>query len=88
VPVLHFAAIMTTYGEWGYSSTILKPRQQIVMSGRFHVPAALPPRKDFPVPNRYGAGWAPEPVCTLWSEEKSLTPAGNRPPAVGGSYTD
>jgi hypothetical protein len=30
------------------------------------------------VPTAQKAGWAPEPVWTLWRNEKSLAPAGNR----------
>jgi hypothetical protein len=29
-----------------------------------------------------GAGWAPEPVRTLWSRDKSFTDAGNLTPVV------
>jgi hypothetical protein len=31
-----------------------------------HAPAALPPRKEAPVPTGYEAGCAPEPVWMLW----------------------
>jgi hypothetical protein len=35
-----------------------------------------------PVPIGYEAGWATEPVGTLWRREKSLAPPGNRTPAA------
>jgi hypothetical protein len=43
------------------------------------------------VPTGQEAGWAPEPVWTLWSWEESLAPVGNRIPAVqpvAHRYTD
>jgi hypothetical protein len=40
------------------------------------------PGKRTPLPTGYEAEWAPEPVWTLWSTEKSLALAGNRTPAV------
>jgi hypothetical protein len=33
------------------------------------------------VPNLLEAGWAPEPVSTLWSRKKNLTSGGNQTPA-------
>jgi hypothetical protein len=39
-------------------------------SGQFHAPVALPPVKSR-VPIWYEAGWASEPVWTLWRREKS-----------------
>jgi hypothetical protein len=51
------------------------------VSGQLHAPAALSSRKESSVPIAQGIGWAPEPVWTPW-REKSLAPAGNRPPAV------
>jgi hypothetical protein len=54
------------------------------VSGQFHARAALPP-----VPIGQDAGWAPEPVWTLWRREKSLAPAGNRAVyPVARRYTD
>jgi hypothetical protein len=41
------------------------------VSDQFHAPAALPP-----VPIAQEAGWAPEPVWTLWRTEPR--PSGNR----------
>jgi hypothetical protein len=35
-----------------------------------------------PGQERIGGWWAPEPVLTLWSRDKSLSPAGNRTPAA------
>jgi hypothetical protein len=43
------------------------------------------------MPIAWEARWAPEPVCTLWSREKYVAPAGNRTPAVepvARRYTD
>jgi hypothetical protein len=63
----------------------------MVVSGQLHAPAASPPGKEPPVPIVYEAGWAPEPVWTLRSGEKSLAPAGNQIPAVqlvACRYTD
>jgi hypothetical protein len=59
-------------------------------SGQLHAHAALPPRKESRVPSGQEAGWAPDPVWTLWSREKSLSPAGNQTRAVhpvAGCYT-
>jgi hypothetical protein len=43
------------------------------VSGQLHAPAALPPGKVHPPPIGQEAGWAPEPVWTLWRREKSYT---------------
>jgi hypothetical protein len=59
--------------------------------GQLLAPAALPPGKEPPVPIRYEAGWAAQPVLTLWRKDKSLAKAGNRTPAVqpaASRYTD
>jgi hypothetical protein len=42
-------------------------------SGQLHIPAALPPGKELPVPIREEAGWALEPVWMLWRKEKSVS---------------
>jgi hypothetical protein len=52
------------------------------MSGQLDAPAALPPRKQFPVPIGQEAGWAPEQVWMLRSGEYSLSLHGNRNPVV------
>jgi hypothetical protein len=52
------------------------------MSGQLHAPAALPPGKEHLVPIGYGAGWAPEPVWTLWWREKFPAPGGTRTPII------
>jgi hypothetical protein len=39
------------------------------MSGQLHAPVSLPPWKE---PIEEEAGWAPEPVWTLWRRGKSL----------------
>jgi hypothetical protein len=52
------------------------------VSCQLHAPTTLPQGKESPVPIGQEAEWAPEPVWTLWSREKSFAPAGNRTPAV------
>jgi hypothetical protein len=52
------------------------------VNGLLYTPASLPPEKEPVVPIGYEAGWAPEPVWTLWSRRKSLAPAKNRTPVV------
>jgi hypothetical protein len=42
------------------------------VSGQLHPLPTSPPEKEPPVPIVYEAGWAPEPVTTLWRREKSL----------------
>jgi hypothetical protein len=43
------------------------------VSGQLHAPASLPPGKyPPPVPIEQEAGWAPEPIWTLWRWEKSF----------------
>jgi hypothetical protein len=49
-------------------------------NGQFHVPTALPPGKEPPVPVRYEAGWVPESAWTTWRIH--LVSAGNKTPAV------
>jgi hypothetical protein len=51
------------------------------VSGQRHAPAALHP-KDPPVPIGQEAGWASEPVWTLWLEEILFASAGDRTPVV------
>jgi hypothetical protein len=64
-------------GEWRYRSTILNHGT----ISRWVVSFTL--RKQNPsVRMRYEAGWAPEPVYTLWSRDKSFASAGNQTPAV------
>jgi hypothetical protein len=41
-------------------------------SGQLHAPSALPLGEEPPVPIVYEAGWAPEPVWTLWRREKTF----------------
>jgi hypothetical protein len=72
---------LKTYGEWRYSSTILDMGTRWRCC-QLHTAAALPPGKESPVPIGWEAGWALEPVCALWSREKSFTPARNRNPEV------
>jgi hypothetical protein len=51
-------------------------------SGQLHAPGSFTPRKEPQVLIGKEAGWAPEPVWTTWSREKSIAPAGNRTLAV------
>jgi hypothetical protein len=41
------------------------------MSGQLHPPAALPPKKEIPVPIGYGSEWDPETYWMTWRGEKS-----------------
>jgi hypothetical protein len=52
------------------------------VSGQLHVPVPLIPGKEPPVSTGQKAERDPEPVWTLWSTEKFLTPTGNQTPAV------
>jgi hypothetical protein len=47
------------------------------VSGQFHAPAAVSPGKEPQVPIGQEPGCAPESIWTLFSREKSLTPARN-----------
>jgi hypothetical protein len=51
------------------------------VSGQLHTQARLPPGKEPPVPIECEAGWATEPVWTLWRRGKYLAPVDNRTPA-------
>jgi hypothetical protein len=70
---------MKAYCVWRYSSVIDLGTMDV--SGQLQARAALLPEKQLLVPIGY-AGWAPEPVWTLYKGEKSNTTAGNRTLAV------
>jgi hypothetical protein len=55
-----------------------QPRHKMDVTVQFHV-MPLDPREKWPQ-LRIGleAGWAPEPVWTLWGREKSPAPVGNQ----------
>jgi hypothetical protein len=59
-------------GKWMYKSIFPRPRHLFEVSGQLHVPAVLPPGKEPPVPIGYEAGWAPEPVWTMWRKFLTL----------------
>jgi hypothetical protein len=52
------------------------------VSSQFYTLVGLPSGKESTVRSGWGAGWAPKPIRTLWSRQKSLVPAGNRTIAV------
>jgi hypothetical protein len=43
----------------------------VKVSGQLHAPAALPPRKEPPVPIGEEVGWTSEPVWMIWRRENS-----------------
>jgi hypothetical protein len=61
------------------------------VSGQLHVPAALPPGKEPPVPIGYEGGW-PQSRSGRGGEEKNSKPSpGIEPPIIQpvvGRYTD
>jgi len=60
------------------------------VSGQFHASAALPTKKESPVPNEQEeAGWASEPGCMPWRREILPPLPGIEPPSPSPShYTD
>jgi hypothetical protein len=52
------------------------------VNSQIHSPAVLPMGKEPPVHIGMQVGWTPEPVWTLWSREKILSPTGNRTSTV------
>jgi hypothetical protein len=52
------------------------------VSGQFHEPAALSPRKGPSVLIGSEAGWSPDPVWSRWRREKYSAPAGKGAPIV------
>jgi hypothetical protein len=58
-------------GERMYRSTFSWPRHYLEVSGQLHAPAALPPRKEPPVPIGEEVGWTSEPVWKSWRRENS-----------------
>jgi len=56
------------------------------VSGQFQAPAALPLRKEFPVPIGFEAGWAPEPVWTRRRREKFPDLTGKT--FINGEFSD
>jgi hypothetical protein len=64
-------------GEWSYCSAILDLDTRCRWVVSFTLSTAL-----FRAKGSQEAGWAPEPIWTLWSTEKSLAPSGNWTTAV------
>jgi hypothetical protein len=61
------------------------------VTGPLHAPATLLPGNSPKVPIELEVLWAPKPVWTLWSKEKSVALGRNRTPAVypvDRRYTD
>jgi hypothetical protein len=61
------------------------------VSSQLHTAVALSPRKEPQVLIGEKVRWAPEPVSTLWSREKPLSPANKRTLAIQPAdchYTD
>ena len=58
--------------------------------GQFHSLAAFPPAHEPSVPTEWEAGWAPEPVWTLWRTENFLLLLGIEPRILSltGSLVD
>jgi hypothetical protein len=59
-------------GEWGsgcIDSHFLNLNTNYGVSGQLHAPNVLPRGKEPPVPIGKGAGWAPEPIWTMWRRE-------------------
>jgi hypothetical protein len=61
------------------------------VSGQLYALATLPAIIESPVPTVLELGWEHEPVWTVWSRGKSISPTGNRFPAsslYSSRYTD
>jgi hypothetical protein len=65
--------------EWRYRAIYSYSFHWMEASGKFHVPAVLPPMEEAPITNWVG-GWVglSQLLWTLWTREKLLAAPGNR----------
>lgn len=68
-PVLNKRYTMKTCGGDASTAPLLMTS---ALDGQFHAPTALPPGTDPPVFIGQEAGWAPDPVRTLWRKLKPV----------------
>jgi hypothetical protein len=65
---MHYA--MKAYGGVRFSSTTIGLGAKVEVSGYYHASADFHPKKEPSVTIVQEAGWAQEPVWTIWRSEK------------------